>query len=225
MKTNNLKLKIYKIIFVVLLIIAIIIIGLIIYKYGRNQINEKETQEIVNAFRNIIVSNADEENAQNIENTVNKNQDENQEQTKKQLEYKGYKVIGIVKIDKINIEYPILEIGDIDPESAKAPMQFSIIKYWGENVNDYGNLSIAGHNYIDGTMFGKTKYLEIGDIVELTDLTGRTMQYSIYNIFVTEPNDVSILLPDDEQEREVTLITCSNGNKNRLIIKAKEVEN
>ena len=225
MKTNNLKLKIYKIIFVVLLIIAIIIIGLIIYKYGRNQINEKETQEIVNAFRNIIVSNADEENAQNIENTVNKNQDENQEQTKKQLEYKGYKVIGIVKIDKINIEYPILEIGDIDPENAKTPMQYSIIKYWGENVNDYGNLSIAGHNYIDGTMFGKTKYLEIGDIVELTDLTGRTIQYSIYNIFVTEPNDVSILLPDDEQEREVTLITYSNGNKNRLIIKAKEVEN
>ena len=49
--------------------------------------------------------------------------------------------------------------------------------------------------------------------------------FAIYNIFVTEPNDVSILLPDDEQEREVTLITCSNGNKNRLIIKAKEVEN
>ena len=104
-------------------------------------------------------------------------------------------------------------------------MQYSIIKYWGENVNDYGNLSIAGHNYIDGTMFGKTKRLEMGDIIELTDLTGRTIQYSIYDIFVTEPNDVSILLPEDETKREVTLITCSNGNKNRLIIKAKEIEN
>ena len=225
MKTNSLKLKIYKIIFVVLLITAIIILGLIICKYGRNQINEKETKEIVNTFRNIIIPDTDGENVQDIENAEVVENNETEGQTKTQLEYKGYKVIGIVKIDKINIEYPILEIGDIDPESAKAPMQFSIIKYWGENVNDYGNLSIAGHNYIDGTMFGKTKYLEIGDIVELTDLTGRTIQYSIYNIFVTEPNDVSILLPDDEQEREVTLITCSNGNKNRLIIKAKEVEN
>ena len=225
MKATNLKLKIYKAIFVILLITAIIILGLIICKYGRNQINEKETKEIVNNFRNIIIQNADKGNVQNVENVEVVGKTETENQTKTQLEYKGYKVIGIVKIDKINIEYPILEIDNIDPESAKTPMQYSIIKYWGENVNDYGNLSIAGHNYIDGTMFGKTKRLEMGDIIELTDLTGRTIQYSIYDIFVTEPNDVSILLPEDETKREVTLITCSNGNKNRLIIKAKEIEN
>ena len=225
MKATNLKLKIYKAIFVILLITAIIIIGLIICKYGRNQINEKETKEIVNNFRNIIIQNADKGNVQNVENVEVVGKTETENQTKTQLEYKGYKVIGIVKIDKINIEYPILEIDNIDPESAKTPMQYSIIKYWGENVNDCGNLSIAGHNYIDGTMFGKTKRLEMGDIIELTDLTGRTIQYSIYDIFVTEPNDVSILLPEDEKKREVTLITCSNGNKNRLIIKAKEIEN
>ena len=102
-------------------------------------------------------------------------------------------------------------------------MKISIIKYWGENVNDYGNLSIAGHNNKSGTMFGKTKKLEIGDIVELTDLIGQTIQYSIYDIFVTNPNDVSILLPKDENIREVTLITCTNGNKQRLILKAKEI--
>ena len=225
MKATNLKLKIYKAIFVILLITAIIIIGLIICKYGRNQINEKETKEIVNNFRNIIIQNADKGNVQNVENVEVVGKTETENQTKTQLEYKGYKVIGIVKIDKINIEYPILEIDNIDPESAKTPMQYSIIKYWGENVNDYGNLSIAGHDYIDGTMFGKTKRLEMGDIIELTDLTGRTIQYSIYDIFVTEPNDVSILLPEDETKREVTLITCSNGNKNRLLIKAKEIEN
>lgn len=86
--------------------------------------NEKESQDAVTAFSNIDFS-------------------KNVEESKKQLEYKGYKVIGIVKIPKINIEYPILDIGDIDPESAKAPMKISIIKYWGEGVNDYGNLSIA----------------------------------------------------------------------------------
>ena len=160
---------------------------------------------------------------QDIENAEVVENNETEGQTKTQLEYKGYKVIGIVKIDKINIEYPILEIGDIDPESAKAPMQFSIIKYWGENVNDYGNLSIAGHNYIDGTMFGKTKNLEIGDIVELTDLTKTTMKYEIYDIFVTDPNDVRILATNDETIREVTLITCTNGNRERLILKAKQI--
>lgn len=200
------ELKIYKTIFCVLLIIAIILLGAIIYKYGSNQINEKESQEVVEAFSKIDFSQVEE----NEENQI-------------ELEYKGYKVIGIVKIPKIEIEYPILEIGDIDPESAKIPMKLSIIKYWGENVNDYGNLSIAGHNNYDGTMFGKTKKLQIGDIVEMTDLTGQTITYSIYDIFVTDPNDVNILLPKEEKIREVTLITCTNGNKERLILKAKEI--
>ena len=206
MKKNSIELKIYKTIFCVLLIAAIAILSVVIYKYGSNQINEKESQEAVEAFSNIDFSKNEEESNNPI-----------------QLEYKGYKIIGIVKIPEIELEYPILEIGDIDPKNAEKPMKLSIIKYWGENVNDYGNLSIAGHNNKDGTMFGKTKKLEIGDIVELTDLKGQTIKYSIYNIFVTDPNDVSILLPKDELIREVTLITCTNGNKERLILKAKEI--
>ena len=206
MKQNNTELKIYKAIFYMLLIAILIVVGMIIYKYGSSQINERESQEVVQAFSNIDFSNIEEKSENEI-----------------QLEFKGFKVIGIVKIPKIDIEYPILEIGNIDPESAKAPMKISIIKYWGENVNDYGNLSIAGHNNKNGTMFGKTKKLQIEDIVELTDLKGETIQYSIYDIFVTDPNDVSILLPKEEKVREVTLITCTNGNKQRYILKAKEI--
>ena len=208
MSKNNIELKIYKAIFYMLLIAAVVVIGIIIYKYGSNQKNEKESQEAVAAFSNIDFS---------------KNEEESGSQEQIQFEYKGYKVIGIVKIPKINLEYPILEIENIDPKSAEKPMKLSIIKYWGENVNDYGNLSIAGHNNKDGTMFAKTKKLQKGDIVELTDLKGQTIQYSIYDIFVTDPNDVSILLPKDELVREVTLITCTNGNKERLILKAKEI--
>lgn len=204
MKKNSLELKIYKTIFNMLLIVAIVVIGMIAHKYiGENE-NEKESQDAVEAFSNIDFSEITEE-------------------SKEQLEYKGYKVIGIVKIPKINIEYPILEIGNIDPESAKEPMKISVIKYWGEKVNDYGNLSLAGHNNKSGTMFGKTKKLSEGDIVELSDLEGKTIQYSIYNIFTTSPNDVNILLPRDEHVREVTLITCKNGNKQRLILKAQEI--
>ena len=205
MKKNSLELKIYKTIFNMLLIVAIVVIGMIVHKYiGENE-NEKEGQDVVEAFSNIDFSEITEE-------------------SKEQLEYKGYKVIGIVKIPKINIEYPIIEIGgNIDPESAKEPMKISIIKYWGEKVNDYGNLSLAGHNNKSGTKFGKTKKLSEGDIVELTDLEGKTIKYSIYNIFTTSPNDVSILLPRDEHVREVTLITCTNGNKQRLILKAQEI--
>ena len=135
----------------------------------------------------------------------------------------GYKVIGIVKIPKIQIEYPILDIDTYNPEETREPMKTSIVKYWGENVNDFGNLSIAGHNNYNGTMFGKVKYLEKGDIVQLTDLNNQTIKYAIDNIFVTEPNDITILQTTNKDVREVTLITCTNGNRQRLILKAREV--
>lgn len=44
------KLKIYKIFFTILIISAIIVLILIAIKYGKNQIYEKENQEIVETF-------------------------------------------------------------------------------------------------------------------------------------------------------------------------------
>ena len=197
------KLKIYKIIFTMLIIAVIIVIGLIGIKYTKNYINDKENHKVVETFSRVIT-----ENEKNTQEIVTMN---------------GYNVIGVVKIPKINLEYPILDIDTYNPEETKEPMKISIVKYWGGKVNEYGNLSIAGHNNYDGTMFGKTKKLEIGDIVELTDLQNQTIQYQIYNKFVTDPNDVTILETKDETIREVTLITCTNGNRSRLILQAKEI--
>ena len=42
MKKNNIELKIYKAIFYMLLIAGIVVICMIVYKYGSNQKNEKE---------------------------------------------------------------------------------------------------------------------------------------------------------------------------------------
>ena len=193
------KLKIYRIFFTILIILALIVTIQIGIKYSRNYQYEKENEKVVEVFSREIGT------------------------LEEDVEMNGYKVIGIVKIPKIEIEYPILDIDTYNPEETKEPMKFSIVKYWGGNVNDYGNLSIAGHNNYDGTMFGKTKKLVKGDIVELTDLSKKTIQYEIYDIFVTDPNDVMILQTKDENIREVTLITCTNGNKQRLILKAREV--
>lgn len=194
------KNKMYKVIYILLIIALIVVVILIAGKELTSRNNEKLNQEVLSEFNNISDTNSLGE-----------------------LTLNGYDVIGKVKIPKINIEYPILNIETSNPEETKVPMRYGIVKYWGGNVNDYGNLSIAGHNNYNGTMFGKTKKLEIGDIVELTDLTNRKIQYKIYDIFITDPNDVSILKSEDETVREVTLITCTNGNKERLILKAREI--
>lgn len=194
------KNKVYKVIYFLLIIALIVVVILIARKELTSRNNENLNKEVLSEFNNITNTN------QIGELTLN-----------------GYDVIGKVKIPKIDIEYPILNIETSNPEETKVPMRYGIVKYWGGNVNDYGNLSIAGHNNYNGTMFGKTKNLEIGDIVELTDLTNRTIQYKINDIFITDPNDVSILKTEDETVREVTLITCTNGNKERLILKAREI--
>lgn len=203
------KLKIYKIFFTILIIVLIVIIALIAMKYLNGYLNDKENEKVVETFMQSL-------------GTLNINE-ENENHEIQNITMNGYKVIGIVKIPKINIEYPILDVETNSPADTEAPMKISIVKYWGRDVNDYGNLSIAGHNNYNGTMFGKTKRLEIGDTVELTDLTGRTIEYEIYDRLVVDPNDISILKTNDETIREVTLITCTNGHKNRLILKAKEI--
>lgn len=195
------KIRLYKIFFALLIILVCITILLISIKHINSELIEKENREVVETFSKGV-------------DTVSGTEE---------IKMNGYKVIGIVKIPKIKIEYPILDIETYNPEETKEPMKISIVKYWGENVNDFGNLSIAGHNNYNGTMFGKIKYLENGDIIQLTDLSNKTVEYSIKEIFVTDPNDVSVLQTTNKTVREVTLITCINGNKKRLILKAMEI--
>ena len=102
-------------------------------------------------------------------------------------------------------------------------MKKSITKFWGPELNEIGNLTLAGHNNRDGTMLDTAKKLEIGDIIEIQDLYKNTVQYQIFDMYVIEPNDVSCVKSVDPNAKEVTLITCTNGNKNRLITKAREI--
>lgn len=208
MKNNNKKLLIYKILLVLLLILAVIVIVLIVKKHKERQFYEEENKKVLQEFKEAIMVN-DSENVIDVENIS-----ENQKETV--IEFEGHNVIGIIKIPKINLEYPILE------ETTKATLKIAISRYWGKDINSFGNVSLAGHNNYDGTMFGKNKNLEIGDTIELTDLLNNTIEYEIYDIFSTDPNDVSILKTTNSEIREVTLITCTNGRKERLIIKAHE---
>ena len=92
-----------------------------------------------------------------------------------------------------------------------------------DSINEIGNYTLAGHNNRDGTMFGKTKYLKIGDIIKLTNLKNETICYEVFKIYLIDPDDVSCIESVEEETREITLITCTNGHKNRLITKAREI--
>lgn len=195
------EMLIYKILLVLLIIAALVIGGIIFYKQYNDQVYDKENKEIAELFHK-----QEQENSK----------DDNKEKRKIDLEYKGLKVIGLIEIPIIDLEYPILD------KTTKLAMRTSISRFSGGAINEYGNVSLAGHNNYSGTMFGKNKNLKLGDKVLLTDLSGKTIEYEIYDIFVTNPNDTTILETKDKTKREVTLITCKNGRSERLIIKARE---
>ena len=194
------KKRIYNIILIILAISFLIVISVIINKRINNQIKETELINVVTEIKNQI-----DENKKSTDNFL-----------KVTAKYKGYDVIGIIKIPKINIEYPIIN------KTNDETMALSITKFWGNNVNDIGNFTMAGHNYFDGTMFSNTNKLTIGDTIEMTDLNSNVIEYKVFDKYVIDPNDVECVQSVKENTREITLITCINGRKNRLIVKARE---
>ena len=205
MKKNRKKIF-YRILLILLIIAAIIVGGMIFHKQYEDRVYNEENKELVKLFH---------EEEKKMEKESSKNDKE--EKNKIELEYKGQKVIGLIKIPVIDLEYPILE------KTTNLAMATSISRYYGGEINEYGNVSLAGHNNYSGTMFGKNKNLKLGDKVLLTDLTGNTLEYEIYSVFVTHPDDTEVLETKDKTIREVTLITCKNGRSERLIIKAKQI--
>ena len=193
--------KVYNLIIAVLIVALIVVIAMIVIRYGGNYLNEKEVSASL----------------ETIEEKLNKEETQ-QSESLPELEFKGYKVEGIIEIPKINIKYPIID------HTNKETMKVSITKFWGPQANEIGNYTVAGHNNKDGTMFGKTKYLQIGDKIKLTNLKNETIEYEVFKIYSIDPDDVSCVESVESGTREVTLITCTNGHKNRLVTKARQIK-
>lgn len=193
------RLKIYKILLLILILTAVVLTILVSIKYIRISKTENNLKQTVNRI-----------------NEKKENNDEILEQMNEEID--GHKVVGIIKIPSIDIEYPILD------ETNATTLNLSITKFWGNEINEIGNVTLAGHNNLNGTMFGKIKKLKVGDKIELTDVQNITLEYEVYKTYIIDPNDISCIKTDQDNTRELTLITCSNGRKNRLIVKAREVQ-
>lgn len=129
-------------------------------------------------------------------------------------------VIGMIKIDKIDLNYPILS------ESNDELLRISLCRFIGPMPNKVGNLCIAGHNYIDNRFFGRLYELNIGDIVEVYDLSGQKEDYEITKKFEVGASDLSCTSQDVGNEKMITLLTCDNSNQNkRLVVQAKMKHN
>lgn len=123
----------------------------------------------------------------------------------------------ILTIPSIDVEYAVLS------ETSPELLFVSLNKYWGPKPNEVGNYCIVGHYYQSGYMFGKLHQLKNGDTAELTDLSGRTITYQVYNKYIVEPTDTKCTSQLTNGKRELTLITCTNHGKQRMVVKLREI--
>lgn len=126
-----------------------------------------------------------------------------------------YYTIGVINIPSINVNYPILST------YTDELLKIAPCKFHGPNPNEVGNLCIAGHNYKNSKFFSKVPTLELGDKIEITDLSGRMLTYTVYDKFIVNPDELECTSQLTNGKKEITLITCTNDNKQRHIIKAR----
>lgn len=125
-----------------------------------------------------------------------------------------YEILGEIEIPKINVKKYILD------ETTDESLNLSLTKFWGPNLNETGNFSIIGHNY--NNLFKRLKELEIGDTFTLTARNGEKGTYEVYKSYIIEPDDMDCIEDSLIGQREVTLITCTVGGTQRLIVKAQQ---
>jgi sortase A len=125
--------------------------------------------------------------------------------------------VGIIKIEKIELELPLLE-GATNSNLKIGP---SILKE-STPFGKVGNISIAGHrSYTFGKQFNRLDELEIGDEIEVLKDKKKYI-YIINKKFIVDPEDVWILGGNGEDEL-ITLITCTpiKVATHRLIVQGK----
>lgn len=87
----------------------------------------------------------------------------------------------------------------------------------------FGNLCIAGHNYVDYKFFSRLHELNENDTIKIYDLNGIMVEYSIVKKYEVKPNDISCTSQNTNGDIILTLLTCNNVSGKRLVIVAKPI--
>ncbi len=231
------KKKIYKFDFFLSVFLVCILISLCIYaSYDRNK-SEEASKQILDGFsteeqedttiakNNVLIAVLDDSQTVETDNSNSSSKKTTVSKTKTEKTADGfiYKTIATINIPKINVQYPILD-GETDSEQeTESLLKISPTKFWGADPNEVGNFCIVGHNYRNTKFFSKVPTLENGDVIEITDASGKTLRYSVYNKYEVVPEDLSCTSQLTNGKKEITLITCTNDSKKRVIVKASVV--
>mgnify|MGYP001024692033 FL=1 len=195
----------FKIVFFISSIIAVCFTTFFFYRLFRINQNSKISQKLISDYQvSTLYSNSTTYSAKQVTSSSSNNSDSDPF------------VIGMIKIDKIGLTYPILS------ETNKELLDISVCRFAGPMPNTVGNLCIAGHNYVDYKFFSRLNELTNNDIVKIYDLSGNMVEYTITNMYEVKSNDLSCTNQNTNGKLIVTLLTCNNVSGNRLIVRCEK---
>ncbi len=191
------KEKIRRIIGLVLIVVGLAIIVSIVYKKIDTSKKQKELQNI-------------------LEEVINEDSKELSKEEEEKL-INGYKPIALMEIPSISLSQGIVE--GISDEI----LQYYLGHFEGSvKPGEKGNFSVAGHRVSDySEAFVNLYKVEIGDKV-LVKANKKEYVYEVTDSFIVSPDNVDVL--DNTDEATITLVTCTVGAKERVIVKGKLVE-
>ncbi len=211
------------ILLVVIIIAILVIIGVLGYKYYKTYVTKNSSQDFVDNF--VDSSTDGQKNNKNNDSTNDIQYDgidegektETDTSTGKKKQYNGFDVAGTIEIPATGLKCPILEQYTYSPKA----LETSVVVLYGAGLNQPGNTTIAGHNYRNGLFFSNNKKLNIGDKIYITDSSGRRVAYTIYNKYEADENESDYITRDTQGITEISLTTCTDDSKARIIILAK----
>ena len=125
-----------------------------------------------------------------------------------------HNIFGTLEIPALGINYAVFN------EFSEELLKISPCKFYGVNIDEVGNIAIAGHNFDNHTFFSDLNKLQINDEIYLYSTSNKKYIYSIYDTFETTSDNLEVLNTKFIASKELTLVTCNNSNKKRFIVKA-----
>lgn len=194
-----------------------------------NVSNTATSQTNAQTSMNSNIQNNQQTNVTNnqVSSSNNTKKNNNTSNKKKKIKYitasngKRYPSVGRIEIPKIGVNYAIL--AQTSGETLVDWLKISPVMFWGVYPNEIGNLSIAGHNYRNKRFFSKVPTLKKGDRIKITDAQGKKVNYTVFDKYEVSPKNTDCIndIPGKENKRIVTLITCTNDSKKRVIVHAE----
>lgn len=211
--SNQVVLSNYKVLFLFSAFIAFICICIFLIRLYQSSEEANLSQDLLSAYHvSTLYANNIDYSTQSTTSDM-----ENLLPNSYQLNTSTPFVIGMIRIDKINVNYSILSHTNRDS------LKISLCRFAGPMPNEVGNLCIAGHNYVDYKFFSRLNELELEDKIKIYDLTGTLIEYKIFDIYETKPDNLNCTSQDTDGKKIVTLLTCNNVNGRRLVVKAESI--